>query len=1273
MKNPDNKNCENIQKNYLRATDETHRSYMENLSIDLNKNKSNKLKYGNVNNQNQQPTLEFSLSRFRDTNIQVPFTRHSSMPEIKTHKPRKTTRSRLISCQTRRLKIIQHNPLASKFIINKVSEHRYNKYLKVTNYPSQTKWKVYRCELNDNQDNSSCSCNSNAMLEVMKDMYSRFKNKRYANTAPTNGRSENKELELDIPRLKEKTEKNKNAENTPHDKMLAEKENISSEKFMVKQSSERKTPPLKNFLNTIRKERKLSTDPKSGSRRTKIRKSKPSGIDKPQMSFGTPEEIISSEETLISNFLNEIKTPLKIDSKMLQKVRVVGLTDPLEGKTPEQKEKILRCLIVHSIPLPDGKTSSEIKVIDKIRKEVGLPLHPKTQIMKNRYIVAANTGLMQPLEGKSAEEKIKILQGLGNLGIPLPEGRTPSEKALVTKIRLRTKVFYISDRLSEKLRKAEAAGLLTPLKGKTAEQKNNILSSLAMQGIPLPEGQTPSERKFIEKVRDDLGLPVEPINKAIRDKHEQAARTGLLLPLEGKTTEEKQKILIGLYNMGIPLPRGRTPSEKNYISTILSAPIQPGLLTNSKKKSNPKSTGFALLEGKTSTQKVKLLKELAMHNIPLPEARTPSEIRLINMICARLPPLPKELTMNERFIKAAETGLLDLPKEKPQAEKDKVLSRLTELGISLPEDCTSSKSILIQKAIKELRRRSLEQSVEKENTTNAKCNSNDEGIKKPLQIIPKTKLKSKFHRIRDSKITTKLEATITPDESNKVPTSDIDNKLQEALEQKTKNDYLIISKLKKLKKAKAANLFANLAGKSISEKVKLLRSIVESGLPVPEGKTVSEKVLIRKFKAGADLLPHTKPSERVEKKKEKKIGILNSKKVVKEDSPQHLKDYIGCSYEKDQIVESDKLCIQTSFPEFSALYTVPGERSPSVRNETFAVSESLSEGKRDTCISAIDTPTHSIVCTNRMMLDEIMTRLHHSDPVSDYFGNFSASQKSRYKVETFCSNSGINLRAKLYSAKSENYQQNSLTPFKRHTNISERREPSSGDFKSTDSVYRDPNTQSAADTLDSIVVIKSETSLSFNSSPSNSMETACKISDMGSGITSYSSNYSSIPSTVDLMCVTSLEELTTSLNNKLRTQPAVINKNKNQFNATHRESIQEFTILRMSQTNLQLKSEEGKAKHSAEHFTKEPVVVMDEFPSELDVSKLMDKIMTKKRFAGASSIFIVVPTSDDEEAENTRRLNSATSFLSSESPLTSKSTNVNKGKTFNDISFSFCL
>ncbi|KAH9632130.1 hypothetical protein HF086_002637 [Spodoptera exigua] len=1140
MKNSYNKNCENTQRKVMNATKESRQSYIKNVGIHVNRTKSKNLQYDTINNQNQYSTIQnnrlvFPLSKFKDTNEQGPLTRHSSMPEIKKHK--KTARKG----QTNTLKKFQRSPLASKLIINKVSLHRYNKYLKVRNYPSQTKWKVYMCELRTPSGNNDCSCKSDAVLEVIKDMYTRFRNKRYTYAVQTN---------------LQKTERNKISEKSSHNKILSEKENILSDKPTLKQSSSERTPPLKNFLNRTRKQPRLSTEPRSSSKNTKMYKSDAPGIVIPVIkkselitaprALDAPEEVMSSEEALTNNFLNNAQISSKIPLKMLRKIRRTGLIEtPLEGKTPEQKEKILRCLIGHNFHLPDGKTSSEIKMIDKIRKEVGLPIQPKTQTINiyNKSIAAANTGLLQPLAGKSPKDKVNTRQGLGKLKIPSAEGRTPSTKVLETKI-------------SDKPRKTKAADLLTPIRGKTGEKKHKILWI-----------QTASEVRFIE-VHDDLNLPVEPnTNKAIRKKHDQATRTGLLSPLERKTMEEKRKQLQGSNNMGTQLPKGRPPSEKKYMST---APIQAGHLVNSKKKRKPKSNGlFTILEGKTSAQKVKLLKGLAMHNIPLPEAKTQSQKRLIDKVRARLPPLTKALAMKERLVKATEAGLLDSLVGKTQAEKEKVLSKLTELGIPHPEDRTSSEKILIQKTKEKIKKIKLENpmssSMEREYT------------KKSVETMHITKFTSKFQCGVDSKgFLTKFERS-KPEVKpifQKLSTPNIVNKLSiEDLDQNSNNDYLILSKLKKMRKAKATNLFSNLAGKTISRKAEMLKSIVENGLPLPEGKTASEKQLIRRFKIRANAHPKAK-LESIEKKKERKaFGLLTSKKVMK----------------NDQTVECDNIHIKTITPEFQ----IPRERTPNMRI-------------RDTCASAIDKATHSIVTSNRVLLEDTMTRVHHSDPGSDYFGSFSKSPKSWYK-ETISSNSGINLRAKLSSAVIEHHQQNRSTQhFEGNNNTSERREPSSENFKSTDGAYKGPRSQSAANTLDSIVVIKSET----------------------------------------------------SFNTKLKTLPGT--ESKNQLNATEREGVQEFTILRISQANLQLKNDERKTNNSTEQLLNE--VVMDEFPSELDVSKLMDKIMTKKRFHGVSSIFIVVPTSDDDEAQNSRRrLNSTTSFLSSASPSLSKSTNyVNK-------------
>lgn len=154
------------------------------------------------------------------------------------------------------------------------------------------------------------------------------------------------------------------------------------------------------------------------------------------------------------------------------------------------------------------------------------------------------------------------------MGVSLPERRISSEKSLIEKVKTTARAPSVVVPPSERLRNAKAAGLLTPLEGKTPDQKENIFLGLAAQGIALPEGKTASERKIIDKVRADMGLPPEPKSPSMREKYNKAADVGIMLPLEGKSPSEKEKVLRGLTDIGIPLPGGRTSSEKNIISKI---------------------------------------------------------------------------------------------------------------------------------------------------------------------------------------------------------------------------------------------------------------------------------------------------------------------------------------------------------------------------------------------------------------------------------------------------------------------------------------------------------------------------------------------------------------------------------------------------------------------------------------------------------------------------------------------------------------------------------
>lgn len=64
-----------------------------------------------------------------------------------------------------------------------------------------------------------------------------------------------------------------------------------------------------------------------------------------------------------------------------------------------------------------------------------------------------------------------------------------------------------------------------------------------MQELPLPEGKTVSDKKLIDKIQADIGLPPEPNTRYMKEKYNKALSAGLILPLEGKPSSEKEKTL----------------------------------------------------------------------------------------------------------------------------------------------------------------------------------------------------------------------------------------------------------------------------------------------------------------------------------------------------------------------------------------------------------------------------------------------------------------------------------------------------------------------------------------------------------------------------------------------------------------------------------------------------------------------------------------------------------------------------------------------------------
>ncbi|KAJ8737960.1 hypothetical protein PYW08_000555 [Mythimna loreyi] len=801
---------------------------IETVSIIVNKKRWKKRKKQNVFEPIQHPPIAFRLSKLSKPNKRDYVSRHSSMPELSECTRHVLLRNKSGHWNDTKQTKIKQNAFQTKFIANIVSEHRSdNWFLNPFNYSSQTKWKIYRCQLGAVEDSCCCSCNSDAMFEVMKGLYDCYKAKNCDGCeCVLCGYKTAEERKLDALR---KSMTSAAREKLLEGKTPEEKEFILKEMAKTKQPlPSGKTPSDKALIDKIRKDLGLPPAPKNALEKSKMRKAEAAGIITPlegkspeqkekilraqaDMGLPLPEGRTDSEKALIKKVKEEAK----------KRSLKTALLTPLTGKTPEEKEKILRGRAMKGLPLPEAQTPSEKKLIAKVRGDLGLPKDPTTKSMRLKHDQAAKAGLLQPLEDKTPEEKEKILRGLRSFGIPLPEGRTPSEKALIAKVKAEPRTLVSP---SEQMRRAKAEGLVTALAGKTPEQKEKIIRGLAMKGLPLPEATTPSEKNLINKVRADLGLPKEPDTKSMKTKYEQAAKAGLLQPLEGQTPEEKEKTLKGLHDLGIPLPEGRTPSEKALVAKVKSLP----------KGGSIKTAGVMTpLAGKSPEQKEKVLKARAKKGIPLPEGTTPSEKKLIEKVRndLGLPKEPDTKSMKAKHEAAAKAGLLEPLEGKTPAQKEAQLKGLRDMGIPLPEGRTPSEKALIAK-IKGAPRSMVSPS---EQLRRAKA----EGLMTPLAGKTPAQ-KEKILKGLAMKGIPLPEGT-TPSEKKLIDKVRDDLGLPKEPDTKSLKD--------KYEKAAKAGLLQPLLGKTPEEKEKILQGQYDMGIPLPEGRTPSEKALVAKIKA----------------------------------------------------------------------------------------------------------------------------------------------------------------------------------------------------------------------------------------------------------------------------------------------------------------------------------------------------------------------------------------------------------------------------------------
>ncbi|XP_059055162.1 uncharacterized protein LOC131849173 [Achroia grisella] len=717
-------------------------------------------------------------------------------------------------------------------------------------------------------------------------------------------------LEGKSPEQKEKILKNLVIKGVP----LPEGKTVSEKKIISKVQKELDLPlEPKVLLEKTKYDTGLITPRKFAAQKEKILK------QQAKMGLSLPEGRTLSEKSLIDKVKATVKTSsvIAIPSEKFRKAKDAGFITPIDGKTAEQKEKILRGLAIHGIPLPKGKTASEKKIIAKVRNNLGLPSEPKTLTEKINYNKAIAAGVITPLEGKLESQKESILRKQVEMGIPLPEGRSSSEKALISKIKTTTKQQPSVIVPSEKLRKAKAAGFITPLEGKPAERKKEIIKGLAMHGAPLPKGKTLSEKKLIEKVRADIGLPPEPKSRPEKEKYKQAIAAGLVAPLEGKSMSQKRKILKGQADLGISLPNGRTPSEKALIQSIITATVteeqqkqlreltaeqykkldektalimkerkgpsdecicslltpesqkltklskilkESGRITTVKLKDAKAAGLLTHAERKAAVQKEKNLKKQAEKGIALPEERTSSDKDLMSKVITTPKAAKRVVVPSEKLRSAKAAGLITPLEGKTLQQKEYILKGLATRGLPLPDGKTSSEKKLIAKV-----RNDLGLPPQPKTTTEL------EKYNKAMAVGVITPLKGKTTAEKEKILNKQAEIGLSLPEGQTRSEKALIAKIKTL--SKTKSLPLVPSE--KLRKARAAGLITPIEGKTLEQKEKILRGLATQGIPLPEGKTRSEKKLITKVRNDIGLPPAPKtPSQKVTYSKAMEAGLI---------------------------------------------------------------------------------------------------------------------------------------------------------------------------------------------------------------------------------------------------------------------------------------------------------------------------------------------------------------------------------------------------------------
>lgn len=603
------------KKNFSYEQEESGSEHFRDLSFTVNKKKYKQIKTNPSVIYRSSRSYKFKKQKIKRRFSNLLITNNCKYPDISGHAVKKQNRYKT-------------SIFLSKYVVNMVFERPFHAAPGPINRPHQNTCNIYGCQEVGSDDTCCYTCDSDDIFEVMKDLYNCYKKTNCVNckcllcgNKPLQGRMRTKNERL--------SEKIAALLIPPKRKCDAKRKSIEPSKPGV---PVQKTKRQSKIKLTVKAQSDLGLPVES------TEKAKP-----PLSQITPPKEIIQK---------NESKTKLAED-----------LT-PTQRKNLKHKEKLLGSLVKNGLPLPVGRTPSERKFIDTVRLHLGLPQENETsRELERKPPLEAST--LTLFEGKPLMKCTK-----DQASDPIPENLV-----LIKKDQLNKMVNHSVSKhklIMEKVKHRKSSGLLTPLKGKTLEQKEKILIDLVKAGLPLPEPKTASEKYLVDRIQNKIGMVP------------QRNMSSVSIALENMTPTEKEIILKRLKDVGLSLPEP-TPTTET--------------------KSEDENI-FKALEGLSKAEKYKIMKSLGEDGMVLPDGNTISEKSLIRNVKAELgiAPVKKRKVHNSVIIKARTEGLFAPITDKPQEEKERIIRGLAEAELPVPTGKTASEKDLIKRIKDDVRR-----------------------------------------------------------------------------------------------------------------------------------------------------------------------------------------------------------------------------------------------------------------------------------------------------------------------------------------------------------------------------------------------------------------------------------------------------------------------------------------------------------------------------------------------------------------------------------------